>query len=142
MGCEIRLATKAVCHKPYRDLQLLPVLTHWWKDLSMDFVTGLPISADWKCDSYDSILVIVDRLTKMVYYIPVKVMINTLGLAEVIINVIIHHHGVPESIMTDQSLFFTFQFRSSLYYFLEIKKSYLQPSTLKRIARQSDKTAQ
>ncbi len=32
----------------------------------MDFVTGLPISANWKDDSYDSILVIVDRLTKMV----------------------------------------------------------------------------
>ncbi len=67
----------------------------------MNFVIGLPISADWKGDSYDSILVIVDRLTKMVYYIPVKVTIDAPSLAEVIINVVMRHHGVPESIVTD-----------------------------------------
>ncbi len=69
--------------------------------MSMDFVTGLPISADWKGDSYNSILVIVDRLTKMVYYIPVKVTIDATGLAEVIIHVVVRHHGVLESIVTN-----------------------------------------
>ncbi len=66
----------------------------------MDFVTGLLISANWKGDSYDSILVIVDRLTKMVHYKPVKVTINVPGLAEVIMDVVVRHHGVPESIVT------------------------------------------
>ena len=51
----------------------------------MDFVTGLPISINWKGDSYDSILVIVDRLTKMVYYKPVKITIDAPDLAKVII---------------------------------------------------------
>ena len=55
----------------------------------MDFVTGLPLSSDWKGDSYDSILVIVDRLTKMVHYEPVKVTIDAPGLAEVIIDVVV-----------------------------------------------------
>ncbi len=68
----------------------------------MDFVTSLPISANWKGDSYDSILVIVDRLTKMVHYIPVKVTIDAPGLAEVIIDVVVRHHGVLESIVTDR----------------------------------------
>ncbi len=67
----------------------------------MDFVTSLPISADQKGDSYDSILVIVDRLKKMVHYIPVKVTINATGLAEVIIDVVVRHHGVLKSIVTD-----------------------------------------
>ncbi len=67
----------------------------------MDFVTGLSMSTDWKGDSYDSILVIVDRLTKMVHYEPVKVTIDAPGLAEVIIDVVVPHYGVPESIMTD-----------------------------------------
>ncbi len=41
MGCDVCLASKAVCHKPYGDFQLLPVPTHRWKDLSMDFVINL-----------------------------------------------------------------------------------------------------
>ena len=68
----------------------------------MDFVTELPISANWKGDSYDSILVIVDRLIKMVYYKPIQVTIDTSGQAEVIIDVVVHHYGVPESIITDK----------------------------------------
>ncbi len=42
-GCDICLALKAVKYKPYGDLQSLPVPTYWWKDLSIDFVTGLLI---------------------------------------------------------------------------------------------------
>ena len=55
----------------------------------MYLMTGLPLSADWKDNSYNLILVIVDRLTKMIYYELVKVNINILGLAKVIINVVI-----------------------------------------------------
>ena len=67
----------------------------------MDFVTGLPISINWKRDSYDSILVIVDRLTKRVHYKPVKITIDAPGLAEVIIDVIVYHHGLLDSIVTN-----------------------------------------
>ena len=67
----------------------------------MDFIIGFPISSDLKDGSYDLILVIVDQLTKMVYYKPVKITINIPGLAEVIINVVVPHHGVLESIVTD-----------------------------------------
>ncbi len=67
----------------------------------MDFVTGLPISTNWKNDNYDSILVIINRLTNMIYCKPVKVTIDVPSLVEAIIDVIIHHHGVPESIVTD-----------------------------------------
>ena len=92
--CDVCLTQKTVRHKPYGDLQSLPVPTHRWKDLSMDFVTGLPLFADWKGDSYDSILVIVNRLTKMVHYKPVKVTIGAPGPAEVIIGMVVQHHGL------------------------------------------------
>ena len=121
-GCEICLGSKAVRYKPYGDLQSLPVPTHWWKDLSIDFVTGLPISTNWKGESYDSILVIVDRLTKMVYYEPVKVIIDAPGLAEVILDVVVWHHGLPNSIMSDRGSLFTLKFWSSFCYFLGIKR--------------------
>ena len=124
-GCNICLASKAVRHKPYGDMQSLPIPTYQWKDLSIDFVTGLPLSADWKGDSYDSILVIVDRLTKMVYYEPVKVTIDALGLAKVILNVVVCYHGLPNSIVTNVSSLFTSNFWSLLYYFLSIKQKLL-----------------
>ena len=88
----------------------------------MDFVTGLPILTDWKGDSYDSILVIVNWLTKIVHYKQVNVTIDASGLAKVIINVIVRHHGLPDSIVTDRGSFFTSKFWSSLCYFLGIKR--------------------
>ena len=78
-GCNVYLASKTVFYKSYGDLQLLIISTHWWKDLLMDFVTSFLILANWKSDSYNSILVIVNQLTKMVHFMPVKVTINTQG---------------------------------------------------------------
>ena len=106
----------------------------------MDFVTGLPISTDWKRDSYDSILVIVNRLTKMVHYKPVKITINAPGLAEVIINVIVRHHGLPDSIVTNRGSLFISKFWSSLYYFLGIKQKLsttFHPQTDSQIEKQN-----
>ena len=120
-GCDVCLSSKAVRHKLYGDLQSLPIPTYRWKDLSIDFVTDLPILTDWKGDSYDSILVIDNRLTKMVHYKPVKVTINTPGLAEVIINVVVQHHGLSDLIVTDRELLLTSKFWLSLCYFLGIK---------------------
>ena len=53
------------------------MLTHYWKNLSIDFVTGLPLFADWKSNNYDLILIIVNLLTKIVHYKPVKIIIDT-----------------------------------------------------------------
>ena len=50
---------------------------------------GLPLSTEWKGDSYDSILVIINRLTKMVHYELIKVIINGPGLVEEIINMLV-----------------------------------------------------
>ena len=55
----------------------------------MDFVIGFPLSSDWMTDNYSLILVRVNRLTKMMYYEPVKVTINASGLAIVIIDVVV-----------------------------------------------------
>ncbi len=59
----------------------------------------------------------------MVYYELVKIKINAPGLAKVIIDIVVHHYGVLESIVTDQGSLFTSKFWFLLYYFLEIKKT-------------------
>ena len=121
-GCDVCLTSKTVRHKLYGDLQSLLVPTRQWKNFSMDFVTGLPLSADWKSNNYDSILVIINRLTKMVHYEPVKVTIDTPGLAEVIVDVVVWHHGLPDSIVTNRGYLFTSKFWSLLCYFLRVKR--------------------
>ncbi len=88
----------------------------------MDFVTGLPISTNWKSDSYDLILAIVDKLPKIVYYKIVKVKIDVPDLAKVIIDMVVCYYRVFDPIITDRGLLFTSKFWSSLYYFLEIIK--------------------
>ncbi len=58
----------------------------------------------------------------MIHYVPVKVTIDAPGLAEVIIDVVVRDHGVPESIVSDRGSLFTSKFWSLLCYFLGIKR--------------------
>lgn len=55
----------------------------------MDCVTGLPVSTNWRGDTFNLILVIVDKLTKIVYYELVKVNIDILSLAKIVLDIVI-----------------------------------------------------
>ena len=75
----------------------------------------------------------------MVYYKPVKVIINTFGFVEIIIDVVVRYHGLPDLIVTNRGLFFTSKFWSSLCYFLGIKQRlfiFFHPQTNGQIERQ------
>lgn len=114
-SCNVYVAFKAVRYKPHNNLQLLSVTMHCWKDLFIDFIKELPIFTNYKGESFDSILVIVNRLTKIVYYQPFKVIINTLSLAKVVIEEVVRHYGLPDSIVNDCKSVFTSKFWTSLY---------------------------
>ena len=62
----------------------------------------------------------------MVYYEPVQTTITTPALAEVILNIIVRHYGLLDSIVSDRGSVFMSIFWSSLCYFLSIKR---RPST-------------
>ena len=119
--CNISLALRAVRYKLYGDLQPLLVFTHYYKDLLTNIILDLPISTDWKRNSYVLILVIINQLTKIVYYKPVKITINVQSLAKIIIDVVIRYHGLLDLIVTDRGLLFTLKFWLSLCYFLSTK---------------------
>jgi hypothetical protein len=69
-------------------LQSLPIPTWKWEDISMDFVVGLPKTSK----GYDSIWVIVDRLTKITHFLPVKIDHQVVVYAQLYIARIISLH--------------------------------------------------
>ena len=60
MDDNVFLTSKVVRHKLYGDFQSLLIFTYYWKDFFMYFVTCFLPLVDWKDDSYDVILVIID----------------------------------------------------------------------------------
>lgn len=66
----------------------------------MDFVIGLPVSTNWKDKTYYSNLVIVNLLLKIIYYKPIKVFIDVLSLAKIIINIVVRYHDFSDSIIS------------------------------------------
>lgn len=80
------------------------------------------ILVNWKNNSYNTILVIIEYLTKILYYKSVITTIDVTNLVKLIINIVIRHHGLSESITSNQGLIFILKFQFSLDYFLEIKQ--------------------
>ena len=64
----------------------------------MDFIVGLSPTQK----GFDSIWVIVDRLTKSAHFIPVKASYRPHQYVELYVTHIVHLHGVPTTIMSDR----------------------------------------
>jgi transposase InsO family protein len=79
----------------------------------MDFIVGLPRTQR----GYDSIWVIVDRLTKVAHFLPVKTIYSSAKLAKLYMERIVSIHGVPKKIMSDRGTQFT------SYYWQKIHES-------------------
>ena len=80
---------------------------------------------DEKSNDYNLILVIINWLIKIIYYKLVKFTINSLGLVNVIINKMIRHYDILNSIIINKNLFFILKFWLLLCYFLALNKSFL-----------------
>ncbi|KAG8502829.1 hypothetical protein CXB51_000475 [Gossypium anomalum] len=87
---------------------LQPVLVPEWKwdRVTMDFVTGLPLTLKKK----DAIWVVIDKLTKSAHFIPIRMDYSLDKLAELYISEIVRLHGVPLSIISDRDPRFTSRF--------------------------------
>jgi hypothetical protein len=89
---------KAVHMKTARLLQSLPIPTWKWEDISMDFIVGLPKTSK----GFDSIWVIIDGLTKIAHFLPIKTKYPVVAYAELYIARILSLHGVPKTIVSDR----------------------------------------
>ena len=77
----------------------------------MDFIVKLPLFKDTITDiKYNSILVVVDRLTKYAHFIPWREKGNAKDLAKVILKEIIANHGILQSIISDRDKLFISKF--------------------------------
>jgi hypothetical protein len=86
------------------------VLEWKWDSISMDFVEALTKTVK----IFDSIWVIVDRLTKSAHFVPIKTGMSVTKLAEIYIEQIVRLHGIPSSIVSDREPKFTSKFWESL----------------------------
>ena len=68
-----------------------------WTHISADFITKLPLA-----QGYDSILVVVDRFTKMAHFVPTTEKTTAEGLARLFRDNIWRLYGLPESIISDR----------------------------------------
>ena len=82
----------------------------------MDFIEGLPLSSD-----YDSILVVVDRLTKYAIFVECHKTDGAMELATLFLKHVFTKHGAPHDIVSDQGKLFISKFWSSLCHLLDIK---------------------
>jgi len=80
--CDICKRVKASHLRPASPLQPLSIPSWKWEYISMDFIVGLPKTSK----GYDSIWVIVDRLTKSAHFLPVKTIYRTQHYAELYIS--------------------------------------------------------
>ncbi|XP_073046111.1 uncharacterized protein [Primulina eburnea] len=97
--------------RPAGTLLSLPIPQWKWEHITMDFVTGLPRVRR----GFNSIWVIVDRLTKSAHFLPVKTTYSMNQYAEDYIAEIVRLHGVPVSIVSDRDPRFTSEFWKSLH---------------------------
>jgi transposase InsO family protein len=101
-------------------LQPLKIPEWKWEEIGMDFIVGLPHTQA----GYDSIWIIVDRLTKVAHFIPVKTTYSGAKLAELYMSRIVCLHGVPKKIVSDRGSQFTSKFWEKLHESMDTKLNF------------------
>jgi hypothetical protein len=109
--CDTCRHVKAIHMKTAGPLQSLPIPTWKWEDISMDFIVGLPRTIKW----FDSIWVIIDRLTKIAHFLSVKVKYPVITYAELYIARILSLYGIPKTIVSDCGPQFVSRFWEELH---------------------------
>ena len=107
--CDTCRRVKAEHQRPAGTLRPIAIPEWKWDEIGMDFITGLPKSPR----GHDAIWVIIDRLSKVAHFLPVRVDITAAKLADLYTSRIVVLHGVPKKIISDRGSLFTSKFWTS-----------------------------
>ncbi|GIL63307.1 hypothetical protein Vafri_17402, partial [Volvox africanus] len=108
--CDLCQRNKAMSGKGHGLLQPLPVPEAPWESVSMDFVVALPKTEG----GYDAVLVMVDRLTKMVHVAPTMSSCTAEQTARLFFDNVVRLHGVPKNVVSDRGGQFVSKFWEAL----------------------------
>jgi len=99
MGCDMCQWMKNCAQQPFGLLMPNKVPNRPWKIISMDLIMQLPES-----NGYDAICVIVDRLTKRAYFIPINNWFSSKDIVQLLYNKIYLLHGLPLQNILDRGV--------------------------------------
>ena len=110
-SCDVCQRDKTSRRKRYGLLQPLDIPHQPWRSISMDFITGLPES-----NGFTQIWVVVDRLTKMAHFVPVRTGAKSPAkeLAETFAREVWRLHCLPADIVSDHGSIFISTFWKEL----------------------------
>lgn len=97
-------------------LRSLPVLTMAWQVVSLDFVTGLPLSGGFDC-----VLVVVDAFTKDAHFRRLKHPFTSYLVAVLFHNSVYKLHGMPIHLVSDRDRVFTSQLWRALFKLADVQ---------------------
>ncbi|KAJ9515045.1 hypothetical protein QJQ45_012570 [Haematococcus lacustris] len=101
--CDACQRDKASTLKPGGLLNPLSIPEYRWESVSMDFITKLPSGSH----GYDAICVFVDRLSKMVHFVPCCEDLKARRFAQLFIDHVYKLHGMPAELISDRGSLFT-----------------------------------
>ena len=108
--CDVCQNNKGETVKLLGTLQLLSIPLAIWKDISMDFTTGLP-----KSGNKSVIMVVFDHLSKYAHFCALQHPFTTSTVAQIFMDQVFKLHGMPHSIVYDRDPTFTRKFWQELF---------------------------
>ena len=100
-SCDTCQKSKASHRRPQGFLKPLPVANRPWSSITWDYIGPLPSSSNG-LSTFDAILVIVDRFTKLAHFVPAKTTDDSRSLARHFLHNVFRPHGLPDHIISDR----------------------------------------
>lgn len=118
-SCVACRASKALKQRPAGLLQPLVIPSRRWGEVCLDFITDLPVTQQGN----DSVLVLVDRLSKMAHFLATRKSLTADETVELLADRLIRYHGFPDVLVSDRDPRFTSEVWTQLCKRFDIKRA-------------------